>query len=182
MFYPRSPRAVGTAVAARLARLVPRGVETCGLFVDPNDGEIEAVLEALPLGILQLHGSETPERAAAIRERFRLPVMKALSIAGRDDVAAAERWFGAVDRLLFDAKAGNLPGGNGQSFDWTLLAGRSWPLPWLLAGGLTADNLAEAVRATGARAVDVSSGVETSPGIKDPGKIAAFLTAARAID
>jgi phosphoribosylanthranilate isomerase len=185
VFFPRSPRAVTAARAADLARPVPRRVQRCGLFVDADDATIEAVLETVPLDLLQLHGAETPERCAAIRERFRRPVMKAFGIASAEDAARAERWVGTVDRLLFDAKPprleGALPGGNGAAFDWRILAGRSWPLPWMLSGGLNAGNLAEAVRTTGAPAVDVSSGVETSPGIKDIALIREFLSVAKGL-
>lgn len=185
VFYPRSPRAVTAARAADLTRLVPARVQRCGLFVDVDDATIERVLDSMPLDLLQLHGDESPERCAAIRRRFRRPVMKAISIAGAEDLAQAERWFGAVDQLLFDAKpprnAEALPGGNGLAFDWRLLADRQWPIPWMLSGGLNAANLREATRMTRARAVDVSSGVETSPGIKDRGMIREFLAVAKGL-
>jgi phosphoribosylanthranilate isomerase len=184
-FYPKSPRHVTVSRAADLARLVPSRTRRCGLFVDPEDGAISAALKILPLDLLQLHGSEPPERCAALRERYRRPVIKAISIAGPEDVARAERWLGTIDYLLFDARPpaapDALPGGNGVAFDWRLLGRRSWPVPWLLAGGLNAENLAEAVGATHAPAVDVSSGVETAPGIKDPTLIREFLAAAKSI-
>jgi phosphoribosylanthranilate isomerase len=185
VFYPKSPRHVTPARAGDLARSLAGRVRRCGLFVDPDDALLDTVLAAVPLDLLQLHGAETPERCAALRERYRRPVMKAVSVAGPEDVARAESWIGAVDLLLFDAKPppspDALPGGNGVAFDWSLLADRSWPVPWMLSGGLNAGNLREAVRATGAPAVDVSSGVETSPGIKSPALIRAFLDAARAL-
>jgi phosphoribosylanthranilate isomerase len=183
VFFPKSPRHVTTARAAELARLVPDRVQRCGLFVDPDDALLDSVLKTIPLEVLQLHGSESPERCAALRERYRRKVMKAVSIATAEDVARAEQWLGAADLLLFDAKPppAGLPGGNGLAFDWRLLADRRWPVPWLLAGGLNAGNLRDAVRATGAPEVDVSSGVETSPGIKSPALIRAFLAAAREI-
>jgi phosphoribosylanthranilate isomerase len=185
VFYPKSPRHVTPARAADLARLAPSRVRRCGLFVDPDEATLDAVLKAVPLDLLQLHGKETPERCAALRERYRRPIMKAVSIAVAEDVARAESWLGAVDLLLFDAKPppvpGALPGGNGVAFDWRLLAGRSWPVPWMLSGGLNAGNLREAVRATQAPAVDVSSGVETSPGIKTPALIREFLGAAKTV-
>ena len=185
VFYPRSPRAVTAARAADLARPVPAQIQRCGLFVDADDATIDRALGSLPLDLLQLHGAESPERCAAIRQRFRRPVMKAISIAAAEDVAQAERWFGAVDQLLFDAKpprsAEALPGGNGQAFDWRLLAERHWPIPWMLSGGLNAGNLRAAVRMTQAPAVDVSSGVETSPGIKDRALIREFLAAAKGL-
>ena len=130
--------------------------------------------------MLQLHGDETPRRVKDIRRRFGLPVMKAVKLASATDVAAADAYIAVADRLLFDAKPppemkGALPGGNAISFEWSLIAGRSWALPWLLSGGLHAGNLAAAIAATGATAVDLSSGVEDSPGRKNPEKIAAFL-------
>jgi phosphoribosylanthranilate isomerase len=183
VFFPKSPRHVTVSRAADLARLVPGRVQRCGLFVDPDEALLDAVLKTVPLDLLQLHGSETPQRCAALRERYRRPVMKAVSIAGAEDVARAESWLGAVDLLLFDAKPppipDALPGGNGIPFDWRLLAGRSWPVPWMLSGGLNADNLREAVRATQAPAVDVSSGIEVGPGVKSVGMIGEFLAAAK---
>jgi len=185
VFYPRSPRAVTPETAGRLAAAVPPGIVKVGLFVDPGDDAIAATLAAAPLDLLQLHGEETPERAATIRARFGRPVMKVLPVAEADDVAEADRYVAVVDRLMFDAKPPTrpdaLPGGNGLPFDWRLLAGRHWPVPWMLAGGLTAATVAEAVRLTGAPAVDVSSGVEDAPGVKSVAKIAAFLAAARAL-
>jgi phosphoribosylanthranilate isomerase len=184
VFYPPSPRAVTAAQAATLAAMAPPPVIRVGLFVDPTDEEIDAVLRVAPLDLLQLHGAETPARVAAVRERTGIPVMKAIKVAGAADLDGAADYAGVADRLLFDAKAppemtGALPGGNALAFDWELLGGRSWPCPWMLSGGLDAENLAEAVRISGARAVDVSSGVESAPGTKDPAKIAAFLKAAR---
>ena len=186
-FYAPSPRSLAVAAAAELAAATPIGIGKVGLFVDEPDERLAEVLAALPLDMLQLHGGETPERVAAIRRRFGLPVMKAVKVAVAGDVAQAEAFIGVADWLLFDAKppkdmTGALPGGNAIAFDWTLLAGRSWPMPWMLSGGLTPENLAEAVRITGARVVDVSSGVEDQPGAKSPAKIAAFLAeAARAV-
>lgn len=183
VFFPKSPRHVTASRAAELARLVPDKMQRCGLFVDPDDALLDSVLKAVPLELLQLHGSESPERCAALRDRYRRKVMKAVSIATAEDVARAEQWLGTVDLLLFDAKPPSdpaaLPGGNGLAFDWRLLAGRRWPVPWLLAGGLTAGNLRDAVRMTAASAVDVSSGVESSPGIKSPALIREFLAAAK---
>ena len=182
-FYMRSPRAVTAAEAAALGSAAPARLCKVGLFVDDSNERIAGILAEAPLDMLQLHGKETPERVDAIRQSFGLPVMKAVSIAEAADLAVADRHVGHADWLLFDAKPppqmiGALPGGNALSFDWQLLAGRSWPLPWMLSGGLTPENLAEAVRISGARVVDVSSGVESRPGQKDPAKIAAFLAAA----
>jgi phosphoribosylanthranilate isomerase len=176
VFYPPSPRAVTPREAARLCAAVPPGVARVGLFVDADDAVIEATLALAPLDILQFHGRETPERVGEVRLRFGLPVT---------DVRGAARYEDVADLLLFDAKPPRrpdaLPGGNGLGFDWRLIAERSWRRPWMLSGGLTAELLPEAVRISGATAVDVSSGVEGRPGVKDPKKIYAFLAAARAL-
>ncbi len=182
VFYPPSPRAVTIDTAAALAAEVPEAVKQVGLFVDADDGLLEAVLDIVPLDMLQLHGAESPDRVADIRRRFGQTVMKAVKVAAAADVEAAQAYEEAADWLLFDAKApktmaGALPGGNALSFDWQLLAGRAWKRPWMLAGGLNADNVGEAVAATGAVAVDVSSGIEDRPGHKDPARIRAFLAA-----
>jgi phosphoribosylanthranilate isomerase len=185
VFYPPSPRAVTPDRAAGLCADVPAGIVRVGLFVDGDDAMIEAALARAPLDILQFHGKETPKRVAEAKLRFGRPVMKAVAIAGPQDVLAVARYEEVADLLLFDAKPPRrpdaLPGGNGLAFDWELIAGRSWGRPWLLSGGLTAELLPEAVRISGAAAVDVSSGVESRPGQKDPDKIRAFLSAARAV-
>jgi len=181
VFYPPSPRSVTPARAGELCAAVPSSVQRVGMFVDVDDATIEAVLAAAPLDILQFHGAETPERVIEARRRFGRNVMKAISVAGPEDVALASRYEEVADLLLFDAKpppGATRPGGNGLIFDWELIAGRAWRLPWLLSGGLTAELLPEAVRISGAKAVDVSSGVERSPGDKDPAKIRAFLEVA----
>jgi len=180
VFYPASRRNVTPELAAALASLVPEGVTRAGLFVDPTDALLAAVLERAPIDLLQLHGSEDPRRVAEIKARFGRPVMKAIPIAAPEDPDAAVPYLDVADWLLFDAKPPRgdpkaLPGGNGLAFDWQLLGGRRWSKPWMLSGGLTAKNVAEAVGATHARAVDVSSGVEIRPGIKDLGKIGEFL-------
>ena len=184
VFFQKSPRAVTPAVAGALAAEVPPGICKVGLFVNMDDADLDAVLAAVPLDMLQLHGSETPERVAQIKARTGLPVMKALAIAEAGDLAAARAYEKVADWLLFDAKppkslANALPGGNGLVFDWTLLTGFESACPWMLSGGLDADNVAEAVRISGARAVDVSSGVESEPGLKDPDRIRAFAASAR---
>jgi phosphoribosylanthranilate isomerase len=185
VFYPPSPRAVSPARAGELCTATPASVRRVALFVDADDAVIETVLTAAPIDILQFHGVETPERVAEAKRRFGRRVMKAISVAGPEDVAAAARYEDVADLLLFDAKpprrADALPGGNGLVFDWRLIAGREWRLPWMLSGGLTAELLPEAVRISGARAVDVSSGVERRPGDKDPSKIRAFLEVARGL-
>ena len=185
VFYPPSPRAVTPQQAARLCAASPAGIARVGLFVDADDQTIQAALAAAALDILQFHGSEPPARVIEARLRFGRPIMKAVAIAGPEDVAGAARYEDAADRLLFDAKPPRrpdaLPGGNGLAFDWRLIAGRAWRLPWMLSGGLTAELLPDAVRVSGAVAVDVSSGVESRPGVKDAGKIRAFLAAAHAL-
>lgn len=184
VFFPPSPRAILPEAAAALAARVPQGVLRVGLVVDAGDEDLQAITSAVPLDLLQLHGAETPERVAAVRARFRLPVMKAIPVAEAADLARAESYLGAADRLLFDARppaGATRPGGNAAAFDWRLLAGRRWPVPWLLAGGLDAANLGRAVRESGAEAVDVSSGVEDAPGRKSVTLIEAFLAAAAAI-
>lgn len=183
VFYPPSPRAVEPEDAAQLAALAPGDVTRVGLFVDSGDALLESALTAVTLDMIQLHGSETPERCREIRTRWNLPVMKAIKVLTSGDIDAAGAYDGAVDWLMFDARAPKnvkdaLPGGNALAFDWTLLAGRKFPVPWMLAGGLNPDNLAEAVRLSGAEVVDVSSGVESAPGRKDPRLIAAFLARA----
>jgi phosphoribosylanthranilate isomerase len=184
VFYPPSPRCVSPSLAAELARMVPTGVRVVGLFVAPTDAQLDHVIGQVPLDYLQLHDDEPPERLVHIRRRFALPVIKAVRVETAADLTRAEAFTDCADMLLFDAKppatATALPGGNGRAFDWHLLAGRSWSRPWMLSGGLEAGTLAEAVAVSGARLVDVSSGVEDRPGHKDPGRIRAFLaTAAR---
>ena len=182
VFFTRSPRCVATTLAAELARCVPTALRLVGLFVDPDDEELERVVSHVPLDMLQLHGGEAPERVAAVRRGLGLPVMKAIRVGEAADLDAAEAYQDVADRLLFDARppanVGALPGGTGLAFDWTLLAGRRWRRPWMLAGGLNTDNLVEAVRISGAHAVDVSTGVEDRPGHKSVKRIAAFLNAA----
>lgn len=177
-FVPGSPRELSPDDAARLAPHVPSAVLKVGLFVDPDDEAIAQAAEAAGLDVLQLHGRETPQRASKIRGQFGLEVWKALPVSGPVDVSATFAYEKAVDRLLFDSRppaGARLPGGNALAFDWSLLAAPLPDLPWLLSGGLTADNLADAVSASGAGAVDVSSGVERSRGVKDPALVRAFL-------
>ncbi len=165
--------------------MVPTGIHAIGLFVDANDDQIAAVVQRVPLDVLQLHGDEPPRRVAEIRARFGIPVMKAIRVATAEDLAPLPAYESIADQILFDAKVPKsiraLPGGTGLPFDWQLLSGMRIAKPWMLSGGLTAENLAEAVAITGARMVDVSSGVEDRPGVKSVEKIAAFLTAAKAI-
>ncbi|MEM1265364.1 MAG: phosphoribosylanthranilate isomerase [Pseudomonadota bacterium] len=184
VFFARSPRCVDTVTAARLARALPNGVRSVGLFVDPDDATLTDVLSAVPLDMIQLHGEETPERVAEVRAVTGLPVMKAIGLAEEGDLSQIDRYEGVADRLLIDTKAppgATRPGGNGTRFDWRLLAGRKWHVPWMLAGGLTAETVSAAVAATGAPVLDVSSGVERARGVKDPAQIRAFLAAAAAV-
>lgn len=181
VFFPKSPRHVGIAQAAELAAAVPAGVARVGLFVNPDNALLDEVLKSVALDIIQLHGKETPERVAEVKALTGLPVMKAVGVAGPEDLDQLWDYGLVADLLLVDAKAAPdaaLPGGNGLAFDWRLLVGRRWLKPWLLAGGLTPDNVAEAIRLTGAMGVDVSSGVESAPGIKDHDRIRAFVAAA----
>ncbi len=183
VFFPKSPRNVSHEQAAALAVSVPPGVAKVALVVDADDAALDALTAAVPLDMLQLHGAESPARVAAVRARYGLPVMKAVGVAGPDDLAALETYAKVADQILVDAKPPRdaaLPGGNGLSFDWRLLAGRRWSVPWMLAGGLTAVNFLQAVEITGAKQIDVSSGVETAPGVKDARLIAEFIAAARA--
>ena len=181
--YPRSPRHVASNDVLRaLGARVPKSVGRVGLFVDPDDALLDARLETGAIDMLQLHGAETAERVAAIKLRTGKPVMKVIKVAEARDVARGiATYAGVADRLMFDTAEGTLPGGNARAFDWTILSGRIVPLPWLLAGGLTPDNVAEAVRVTGARAVDVSSGVESSRGVKSIDLIRAFLDRVKAL-
>ncbi len=183
VFFEKSPRHLEPAAAAALAGDVPPGVAKVALTVDADDASLDRLCAAVPLDMLQLHGAETPARVAEVRARHGLPVMKALGISGAADLAAIDRYAQVADQLLIDAKpppGATRPGGNAIAFDWGLVEGREWSLPWLLAGGLTPENVAEAVRRSGARQLDVSSGVETAPGHKDPARIRAFIAAARA--
>jgi len=184
VFFPRSPRHLGLDQAARLAAVAPPGLCKVALTVNGTDDEIDAILQAVPIDMLQLHGSETPERVVELKSRTGLPVMKAVGVADASDVAALDTYGRVADQLLVDAKPpkdSELPGGNGLSFDWTLLQGRRWPVPWMLAGGLDATNVAEAVVRTSARQVDLSSGVESAFGVKDHGMIFDFAAAVAAV-
>lgn len=180
-FYAPSPRFASPAVAALLGERAQGRVTKVGVYVDADDALLAETVAAARLDAIQLHGAETPERTAAVRRQFGLPVWKVLSIASPDDVARAASYADVADFLLFDAKTpkGALPGGMGLRFDWVLLSAYRGPLPWGLAGGLTPANVGEAVRLTRAPLVDTSSGVESAPGVKDIDKITAFCQAAR---
>ncbi|WP_375687369.1 phosphoribosylanthranilate isomerase [Pseudooceanicola sp. LIPI14-2-Ac024] len=180
-FFPKSPRYVTIEAARALAVEVPPGVAKVGLTVDADDATLDAITGAVPLDMLQLHGEESPERVAEVRARYGLPVIKAVGIADAADVAALDAYGKVADQILVDAKAPKdsvIPGGNGLPFEWRLIAGRRWPVPWMLAGGLTPDNVAEAILRTGARQVDTASGVERTKGVKDAALIEAFVAAA----
>ncbi len=182
VFFPKSPRNVTIEQARHLAVEVPVGVAKVALVVNADDALLDAITAAVPLDILQLHGSESPERVTEIRSRYGLPVMKAVGVADQEDVAALDVYAEVADQILVDAKPpknADLPGGNGVSFDWRLISARRWTKPWMLAGGLTPDNVAEAIALTGTQQVDVSSGVESAPGIKDAGVIREFVQATR---
>ncbi len=184
VFFPKSPRHVSIDQAAAVAQAVPAGVAKVALVVDADDAALDVIMRDVPLDMLQLHGQETPERVAALRARYGLPVMKAVGVADAGDLAALDTYAQVADQLLVDTKppkGGDRPGGNGTTFDWGLIAGRRWSVPWMLAGGLTADNVAEAIALTGATQVDLSSAVESTPGVKDPALIERFMTATRAI-
>jgi phosphoribosylanthranilate isomerase len=185
VFFPPSPRNLGLEAARRLGEQVQRRAGKVALTVDATDAKLRDIVTALKPDMLQLHGKETPERVAVVRSRFGLPVMKALPIASRRDLSPIHLYAKVADRLIFDARApkeATRPGGLGTPFDWTLLAGLNPGVSFMLSGGLDARNVAEAVAITQAPGVDVSSGVERAPGVKDPDKIREFIRAARAID
>jgi phosphoribosylanthranilate isomerase len=182
VFFPPSPRNVGLEAARRLGEQVRGRAGKVALTVDANDDTLAAIIEALKPDMLQLHGSETPERVAVVRSRFGLPVMKALPIAQRSDLSPIRLYANVADRLIFDARApqdATRPGGLGKPFDWTLLSGLASDIPFMLSGGLDASNVAQALAITNAPGVDVSSGVERAPGEKDAHKIRDFIFAAR---
>ncbi|OSQ51470.1 phosphoribosylanthranilate isomerase [Marivita geojedonensis] len=182
VFFPRSPRNLSVAAARDLAVEVPVGIAKVALVVNADDALLDEITGTVPLDMLQLHGAESPERVSEIRARYGLPVMKAVGVADAEDVAALDDYATVADQILVDAKppkSATLPGGNGVSFDWRLISNRRWPVPWMLAGGLTPENVAEAIALTGAKQVDVSSGVEAAPGIKDAQMIRDFVAATR---
>ncbi len=184
VFFEASPRYVTPQRAGELTRNIPETIIRVGLVVDADDDTLAEIVATAGIGMLQLHGAETPGRAKDIRERFGLPVMKVLPVAVADDFAQAKNYESIADRLMFDARppeGAARPGGNALAFDWALLAGKKFALPWMLAGGLSAENLSEAVKTSGAGFVDVSSGVEDAPGVKNADKIRAFLAAAKGL-
>lgn len=183
VFFPKSPRNVTIQQARDLAVDVPLGVAKVALTVNADNDLLDAITSAVPLDMIQLHGNESPERVTEVKARYGLPVMKVVGLSSADDLTRIADYETVADQILVDAKApkdADLPGGNGLSFDWRLLEGREWAVPWMLAGGLHAGNVAEAIARTGARQVDLSSGVESAPGVKDPAKIREFMQAALA--
>ena len=186
VFYSPSPRAVNPGEAMALSAVVPERVQKVGLFVDPEDDQIDKTLSVVKLDMLQLHGDETPERVRDLKARTGKKVMKVIKVSEPEDLVRAEAYVRIADALMFDAKPPKgmkdaLPGGNAVSFDWRILSGRKWPLPWMLAGGLTKYNVETAVELSGARIVDTSSGVEDVPGHKNVDKITEFLRAVAGI-
>jgi phosphoribosylanthranilate isomerase len=183
VFFSASPRNVHYTDARALAKHVGGRAQKVALTVNADDGEIAAIVEALEPDVLQLHGEEEPRRVGEIRSRYKVPIMKVIGVSSPADIALADAYRFVGDRILFDAKPpkdASRPGGNGAAFDWTILQGLDLGKPYMLSGGLTAHNVAEALRITGAPGVDISSGVERAPGEKDPAKIAAFVKAAKA--
>lgn len=182
-FYPPSPRFLTLDAAAELTLGTPAGIARVALVVNADDTFLGRLLDRVPVDMLQLHGAESPERVREIRMLSGLPVMKVIGVREAADLVRIPDHESVADQLMIDAKpptdgGSYLPGGNALTFDWRLIAGRRWARPWMLAGGLTAENVAEAVRLTGARQVDVASGVESAPGVKDPAKVTAFIRAA----
>lgn len=182
VFYPPSPRAITADAAQALGQAVPSQMTSVGLFVDPDDDLLSLAVSRLKPGLIQLHGNETPQRLTAIKARFGLPVMKALKIAGPEDLSELAVYEQVSDWILFDAKApkgSTLPGGNGLVFDWNVLKSVTPRRPWMLSGGLSSENVGEALRVLKPDAVDVSSGVEEAPGRKNPDKIKSFIQAVK---
>ncbi|MFT5786589.1 MAG: phosphoribosylanthranilate isomerase [Ascidiaceihabitans sp.] len=184
VFFPKSPRNVSFEQAAAMAVEAPIGLAKVALTVNADDAFLDALTAAVPLDMLQLHGDETPERVQEVKLRYGLPIMKAVGVADADDLPALDVYMKVADQILVDAKPpknADLPGGNGLTFDWRLIAGRRWAVPWMLAGGLTPTNVAEAIAMTGARQIDLSSGVESAPGVKDAALIRSFMAAVKGI-
>lgn len=182
VFFAKSPRNISLPDAARLAAMARGRAKVVALVVDADDATLDTIVRGVAPDYLQLHGKETPQRVAAIKARFGLPIIKAIAVESAADAASAAAYADVADTILFDAKAPKgapLPGGNGLTFDWRALAGAPQGMGFMLSGGLTPDTVAEAIRLTGAQAVDVSSGVERAPGIKDPEMIRRFLHAVK---
>ena len=181
VFFEKSPRHLTIEQAIKMANIVPDGICKTALVVDPSDKDFDDILDKVPVDMIQLHGHESAERVSEVKDKFGLPVMKAVGISDESDLVNLYEHSRIADQILVDAKPPKnavLPGGNGLSFDWKLLAGRRWSTPWMLAGGLNSSNLLQAAKLTGARQFDVSSGVETSTGVKDIKLISDFIQAA----
>ncbi|HEC00268.1 MAG TPA: phosphoribosylanthranilate isomerase [Sphingomonadales bacterium] len=181
VFFAKSPRNISPEQLAELCKDIPSSVVKTGVFVNPEDSQLDRILTVAPLDLLQLHGSESPARVQEIKTRFKRPVMKAIAVSGSDDMVRAKAYESSADMLLFDAKAPTeltdaLPGGNGLAFDWQIIQAAEINLPWMLSGGLNMDNIADAIAISGAQMIDVSSGVESRPGLKDSAKIKAFMS------
>ena len=181
VFYPPSPRNVSFDTAWNLARAVPTGVRSVGLFVNPDNEQLERILTGVQLDMVQLHGDESPGRINEIKEHFSMPVIKAIRVRDESDLEDVEGYEAAADWLLFDARPENasLPGGTGESFDWNILKGREFKKPWMLSGGLHESNVKEALSILKPNAVDISSGVESAKGVKDAKKIKGFIEAVK---
>lgn len=181
VFYPPSPRNIAADTAKELSLQIPTGVRAVGLFVDPTDEHLSDTISIVPLDMIQLHGNESAERVKEIKERFAMPVMKAINLREASDLDNISDYEAVADWLLFDSKpeTADLPGGTGERFDWSLLAGKTFSKPWMLSGGLTADNVSEALSQLSPDAVDISSGVESARGVKDAEKIKAFIEAVK---
>jgi len=181
VFFAKSPRNISPELVAELCKDIPSSVVKTGVFVNPEDSQLDRILTVAPLDLLQLHGSESPARVQEVKARFKRPVMKAIAVSGPDDMVRAKAYESSADMLLFDAKAPTeltdaLPGGNGLAFDWQIIQAAEINLPWMLSGGLNMDNIADAIAISGAQMIDVSSGVESRPGLKDSAKIKAFMS------
>lgn len=183
VFFAKSPRCVTFDEARSISIVAPPGVAKVALVVNPDNILLERLVAEVPLDMIQLHGSETPERVVEIKQKTGLPVMKSVGLSEPDDLKTLDIYAGVADQIMVDAKPAedtSLPGGNGFTFDWSLLEGKHWTVPWMLAGGLNSQNVLQAIKITGAQQIDVSSGVESSPGKKDKEKINAFVKAAQA--
>ena len=182
VFYKKSPRNINLNIARQLSKLIPSTVKKVGLFVDPTIGDLEKSITKISLDYIQLHGDETPDHVRRIRETFNIPIIKAIGISEESDLKEIEKYEEICDQLLIDTKPSPnmlLPGGNGAAFDWKLISNKRFTMPWFLAGGLNSSNVCEAIRVSGAKQVDVSSGVEISAGLKDNLRIADFINAVK---
>ena len=182
-FVPKSKRFISVAEAAELSQLAAPDLTRVALTVDADDALLDTIMGSVGIDMIQLHGHESPERVAAVKSRYNVPVLKAVGVADAADVAEIARYTPVTDWILLDAKPPKdaaVPGGNGLSFDWRLIADVTWQVPWMLAGGLTEDTVGEAIARTGAKVVDLASGVESAPGVKDAEKARRFVAAARA--